>query len=69
MRGSAIRAGDGLFWAPYGGDVRMPADARDTGYHRRGRHLWLTADREVAYVRTARGVEAWPGVRREVGCD
>ncbi|MFE0388272.1 hypothetical protein ACFW1F_29910 [Streptomyces bungoensis] len=60
---------DGLLRAPYRGDVRMPADARDTGYHRGGRHLWLTPDRETAYVRTARGVEAWPRTKDEVGCD
>ncbi|MEU6595445.1 hypothetical protein ABZ923_40670 [Streptomyces sp. NPDC046881] len=60
---------DGLLRAPYRENVRMPADARDTGYHHRGRRLWLTADKATAYVRTDRGVEAWPLVEDGVGCD
>ncbi|MEU6669060.1 hypothetical protein, partial [Streptomyces sp. NPDC046727] len=59
---------DGLLRAPYRENVRMPADARDTGYHHHGRHLWLTDDRGTAYVRTAAGVEAWPLLERGVGC-
>ncbi|MEU4039464.1 hypothetical protein [Streptomyces collinus] len=59
---------DGLIDARYRQRVRMPADARDTGYHRRGRHLWLTADRDTAYVRTSAGVEAWPRAPRGVAC-
>ncbi|MFJ4953455.1 hypothetical protein [Streptomyces sp. NPDC088760] len=59
---------DGLLRAPYRKDVRMPADARDTGYHHRGRRLWLTADKATAYVRTDHGVEAWPQVKDGVGC-
>ena len=60
---------DGLLRAPYRAKVRMPADARDTGYHYRGRRLWLTEDRATAYVRTAAGVEAWPLRKEGVGCD
>ncbi|SOE07194.1 hypothetical protein [Streptomyces sp. Ag109_G2-15] len=59
---------DGLLKAPYRKDVTMPADARDTGYHYRGWHLWLTDDKETAYVRTADGVEAWPQEKHGVGC-
>lgn len=54
--------------APYDGDVRMPEDARDTGYRLGERELWLTDDRSVAYVRTPDGVEAWPMTKQRVGC-
>ncbi|MEV7242543.1 hypothetical protein AB0N92_15035 [Streptomyces sp. NPDC093248] len=59
---------DGLLRAPYRARVRMPATARDTGYHYRGLRLWLTGDRDTVYVRTAAGTEAWPEVGRGVGC-
>ncbi|MET9452612.1 hypothetical protein [Streptomyces cinerochromogenes] len=59
---------DGLLRAPYRATVRMPADARDTGYHHRGRRLWLTPGGATAYVRTDHGVEAWPLVKEGVGC-
>ncbi|MFF4835773.1 hypothetical protein [Streptomyces sp. NPDC001315] len=54
--------------APYDGDVRMPADARDTGYHFHDWELWLAADKATAYIRTPDGVEAWPATRAGVGC-
>ncbi|KUN23644.1 hypothetical protein AQJ23_23850 [Streptomyces antibioticus] len=47
---------------PYDGDVRLPADAEDTGYRLGDWQLWLTADKGTAYVRTPDGVEAWPRV-------
>ncbi|MFE9443693.1 hypothetical protein ACFYO2_33020 [Streptomyces sp. NPDC006602] len=53
---------------PYDGDVRMPEDARDTGYRLDERELWLTDDRSTAYVRTPDGVEAWPMTKRPVAC-
>ncbi|MER6346913.1 hypothetical protein ACWC10_15575 [Streptomyces sp. NPDC001595] len=59
---------DGMLTSPYDGDVRMPADARDTGYRRDGRALWFTPDRSVAYVRTPDGAEAWPRVKDGLGC-
>jgi hypothetical protein len=59
---------DGLLRVPYRAKVRMPVDARDTGYHHRGRRLWLTADKATAYIRTSDGVEAWPLLRAGVGC-
>lgn len=49
-------------------DAALPAGARDTGYRRDGWSLWLTADRSTAYVRTSHGVEAWPAVRKGLGC-
>ncbi|MFI7498368.1 hypothetical protein ACIBVL_07570 [Streptomyces sp. NPDC049687] len=54
--------------APYDGDVRMPADARDTGYRYGDWRLWLTEDRTTAYVRTPDGVEAWPLAKEPVAC-
>ncbi|WP_225825784.1 hypothetical protein [Streptomyces naphthomycinicus] len=65
----AVLGREGLLRAPYRDGVRMPADARDTGYHRHGRRLWLTHDRRTAYVRTAAGVEAWPLLKKSAGCD
>ncbi|MGW0998582.1 hypothetical protein ACWD5V_35985 [Streptomyces sp. NPDC002523] len=59
---------DDLLKAPYRRDVPMPADAHDTGYHYRSRHLWLSADRATAYVRTSDGVEAWPQARQQIAC-
>ncbi|WP_327319880.1 hypothetical protein [Streptomyces sp. NBC_01235] len=57
-----------LLTSPYDGDVRMPADAHDTGYRYRDWQLWLTDDRTTAYVRTSDGVEAWPLAKEMVAC-
>jgi len=54
--------------APYDGDVRMPADAHDTGYRYKDWRLWLTSDTSKAYVRTPHGVEVWPRVKDGFGC-
>ncbi|MER5428217.1 hypothetical protein [Streptomyces sp. NPDC002588] len=62
-----VIAGD-LLTSPYDGDVRMPADARDTGYRYKDRQLWLTEDRSTAYVRTSEGVEAWPRAKEPIAC-
>jgi len=59
----------GLLTAPYDGDVTLPHGARDTGYRHGERALWLTADKKKAYVRTPDGVEAWPAVKKGMGCD
>jgi hypothetical protein len=54
---------------PYDGDVRLPADARDTGYRYGDRQLWLTDSTGTAYVRTRDGVEKWPAAKDEaLGC-
>ncbi|MFI0820565.1 hypothetical protein ACH4TX_30615 [Streptomyces sp. NPDC021098] len=53
----------------YDGDAPLPPDAKDTGYRLNDWRLWLAADRSKAYVRTPRGVEAWPTVRRGMGCE
>ncbi|MCF3129720.1 hypothetical protein [Streptomyces olivochromogenes] len=73
-RRSYVRDPHGVFdaeavlTAPYDGDVRMPADAHDTGYRYHDRRLWLTDDRSTAYVRTPHGVEAWPRAKDTLGC-
>ncbi|MER5511099.1 hypothetical protein ABT052_38115 [Streptomyces sp. NPDC002766] len=59
---------DGMLIVPYDGDVRMPADAHDTGYRYHERELWLTGDPSRAYVRTSHGVEAWARVKDGYGC-
>jgi hypothetical protein len=54
---------------PYDGDVRLPADARDTGYRYGEQQLWLTDTPSTAYVRTPDGVEKWPAADDErLGC-
>lgn len=63
-----VLGGEGLLRAPYREHVRMPAHARDTGYHYRDRHLWLTDGKDTAYVRTPDGVEAWPRTEHDTGC-
>ncbi|MPY32781.1 hypothetical protein FNH09_16340 [Streptomyces adustus] len=64
--------GDGeLLTSAYDGDVRMPADARDTGYRFGDWALWLTDDKATAYVRTSGpsgAVEAWPAAKEWVAC-
>ncbi|MDN3026847.1 hypothetical protein [Streptomyces sp. S.PB5] len=60
--------GDDMLEAPYRGDVTVPAGAEDTGYRLRDWQLWLTDDKETAYVRTSDGVEAWPQVKKGMGC-
>lgn len=58
----------GSLTAAYRAHVRMPADARDTGYRFHDWRLWLTPDRRTAYVRTPDGVEAWPATASRFGC-
>ncbi|MGY1582182.1 hypothetical protein [Streptomyces sp. MN13] len=59
---------DGMLTGAYDGDVRMPAGARDTGFRRDDRELWVTDDPAMIYVRTPDGVEAWPRVADGMGC-
>ena len=47
-------------------DVALPGDARDTGYRREGRALWLTAD--AAYVVDGDRTERWPSLPGGLGC-
>lgn len=54
--------------AAYDVHVRMPADARDTGYRYGDWRLWLTPDRSTAYMKTSEGVEAWTATTSRFGC-
>jgi len=63
----ALGSGE-LLTSEYDGDIRMPADARDTGYRFDDWALWLTDDKATAYVRTSHGVEAWPATNDWVAC-
>jgi len=60
--------GTDVLTSAYDGDVRMPADAKDTGYRLDDWELWFTADKSKAYVRTPDGVEAWPATKEQVAC-
>lgn len=52
----------------YDGEVRVPADAVDTGYRRGEEELWLAADETVAYLVRGDGAEAWPRTTGQVAC-
>lgn len=57
-----------FFTVPYAEGQSLPAGARDTGYERDGRHLWLAADRSRAYVGTTSSVDVWPAEVQPLGC-
>ncbi|MEV6109350.1 hypothetical protein AB0M28_32260 [Streptomyces sp. NPDC051940] len=59
---------EGMVNGPFDPDAELPADARDTGFRRDGGELWLAADGKSAYVRSADGVERWPGTPHPVAC-
>lgn len=44
----------------FDGDATLPADATDTGFHHKDRHLWISSDQAVAYILDSNHVEAWP---------
>lgn len=49
----------------------VPNGAVDTGYDRNGRSLWLTPERDAAYLVSdddPRDVERWPAESRPIGC-
>jgi hypothetical protein len=50
--------------------VKLPPDVIDTGFNRGNEHLWLSTDRERAYVgaRGARMVELWPRTTKPLMC-
>lgn len=53
---------------PYDANATLPATATDTGYRKDGRELWLSADREVAYLVDADETEAWPATVEQTWC-
>lgn len=59
----------GLLAGPYQAHVAVPADARDTGYRREGRRLWVSADGRHAYVGSPDDAERWPrNTGERIGC-
>lgn len=57
------------FAEPYEPHTELPTDAIDTGFSRAGEHLWLSSDRQQAFVGTADDVEAWPRETKGLGCE
>ena len=49
-----------FFATPYEEHADLPAHTVDTGYERNGDRLWLSTDRQRAFVGSEQGVEAWP---------
>jgi len=60
---------DEFFAGPYREHAVLPDDAVDTGFERDGDHLWLSPDKERAYVGTSQDVEVWPSTVQPLGCD
>jgi len=58
-----------FFAEPYVEHAELPADAQDTGSTRDGNRLWVSSDRQRAYVGTADDVEVWPRTIRPLGCE
>jgi hypothetical protein len=56
------------FKQSYEEHARLPADAVDTGFERRGDKLWLSADKQRAFIGTVDDVESWPRTVRRLGC-
>jgi hypothetical protein len=55
----------------YDGAATLPPGARDTGYRRDGRQLWLDEDPRAAYlvnVDDPTDVERWPAARKPIQC-
>jgi len=57
-----------FFAEPYVEHAELPADAKDTGFTRDGNRLWVSADRQRAYVGAADDVEVWPRTIQPLGC-
>jgi hypothetical protein len=62
---------DGFLATTYDEDATLPTDARDSGYRRDGRQLWLVPDRTAAYLVSEADradVERWPGSTKPIWC-
>jgi hypothetical protein len=58
------------FASTFDGSATLPANARDTGYHRNGWHLWVVdraIDRAVWLVHDDT-VERWPAATESIAC-
>lgn len=56
------------FTRPYQENTTLPGNAVDTGFQRDGKKLWLSRDKQIAYVGTESRVEAWPRTIRPLLC-
>lgn len=56
------------FARPYRENADLPNNAVDTGFQRAGHKLWLSHDKQLAYVGTKSAVEAWPRTIRPLLC-
>jgi hypothetical protein len=58
------------FAATFDADADLPSNARDTGFHRDGWHLWVVDDRIDRAVWLVRDeiVERWPAMTEQVAC-
>ncbi|MGA7272326.1 MAG: hypothetical protein WB239_14740 [Acidimicrobiia bacterium] len=63
-RGVLARVG----FTAYDENAELPETATNTGYHREGRQLWMSADRTTAYVVDNDRVEAWGTTDEPIGC-
>jgi hypothetical protein len=57
-----------FFAEPYLEHADLPANAISTGFERAGEQLWLSADKQQAFVGAEDDVEAWPRTVRPLGC-
>lgn len=57
-----------FFATPYEKHADLPAHAVATGYERDGDRLWLSADKQRAFVGSEQGVEVWPRTVEHLGC-
>jgi hypothetical protein len=57
-----------FFAEAYAEHSQLPRDAVDTGFERDEDHLWLSPDRQRAFVGTNGDVEVWPRAIRRLGC-
>ena len=56
------------FADPYQEHAELPADGFDSGFERDGDHLWLSPDKQRAFVGTKDDVEVWPRTVQPLGC-
>lgn len=59
---------DQYFAQPYRKNTNLPGNALDTGFRRDGHELWLSHDKQIAYMRGSGDVEAWPRTIRPLLC-
>ena len=57
------------FAEPYDESAQVPEDAQPTGFERDGQRLWLSQDKQRAFVGAAEDVEVWPRAGQGPGCE